>query len=80
MVGDQLREPDLRHNRNMKPIKRYTAITVRTTDGRYRHAIVTAVVSQTQVTARIGLVGFGKTVTANRVASTKTRGKEWVQA
>ena len=64
----------------MRVLQPFTTITVRTTDGRYRHAIVTAVASQTQVTARIGLVGFGKTVTANRVASTKTRGKEWVQA
>ena len=64
----------------MRTIRRYTAITIRTTGGRYRHGIVTAVANQNQVTARIGLAGSGATITANRTNSTTTRGKEWVQA
>jgi hypothetical protein len=64
----------------MRVLRPFTTITVRTTDGRYRHAVVTGVANQNQVTARIGLGTSKRTVTANRTTSTTTRGKEWVQA
>lgn len=64
----------------MKVIRPYTTLTVRTTDGRYRHMVVTTVTNQDTVTGRIGLKGNAKIVNAIRQPSTETRGEEFVQA
>jgi hypothetical protein len=64
----------------MKTIRPYTTVTVRTTDGRYRHMVVTTVTDQDTITGRVGLMGNKKTVNATRQPSTDTRGEEFVQA
>jgi hypothetical protein len=62
-----------------KILRPFTFLTVRTTDGRYRHTVVKTVVSQDSVTGRIGLQGNSASVAAGRVASTTTRGTEFRQ-
>lgn len=64
----------------MKTIRPYTTVTVRTTDGRYRHMVVTSVTNQDTITGRVGTARNKKTVNATRQASTDTRGEEFVQA
>lgn len=64
----------------MRVIRPYTTVTVRTTDGRYRHMVVTTVTDQDTITGRVGLMGNKKTVNATRQSSTDTRGEEFVQA
>lgn len=64
----------------MRVIRPYTTLRVQTTDGRLRHAVVLTVTDQDTITARIGLVGNGVTVSATRQASTTTRGTLFVQA
>lgn len=63
-----------------KTVRRFSPVRVRTTDGRLRHGIVLTVTDQDTITARIGLVGNGVTVSATRQASTTTRGTLFVQA
>lgn len=64
----------------MRILRPYTSVTVRTTDGRYRHMVVTTVTNQNTISGRVGLAANKKTVNATRQNSTPTRGKEFVQA
>lgn len=63
----------------MRRIRPYTTVTVRTSDGRYRHMVVTTVTNQDTISGRVGTVRNNKTVNAARQASTDTRGEEFVQ-
>lgn len=63
-----------------KILRPYTTLTVKTTDGRFRHVVVKTVASQNSITGRIGLVGNGTTVSATRAASTTTRGTQFNQS
>ena len=62
-----------------KTLREHSFITVRTSDGRYRHTVITAVTDQDTITSRIGLVNDDSTVNSARVASTTTRGTEFQQ-
>lgn len=63
----------------MKKIRPYTTVTVRTTDGRYRHMVVTTVTNQNTISGRVGTARNKKTINATRQNSTVTRGKEFRQ-
>jgi predicted SPOUT superfamily RNA methylase MTH1 len=60
----------------MKQIQVGTSLTVRTTDGRYRHGIVTSVTSQTSVSVSIGKAAA---IAVTRASSTTTRGRQFSQ-
>ena len=63
----------------MKTIRPYTTVYVETTDARIRPMRVLTVVDQDNITGRIGLAGNSASVTAQRQASTQTRGTLFVQ-
>lgn len=63
----------------MRTLRPFTSVTVRTTDGRYRHMVVTTVTNQNTISGRVGTMRNKKTVNATRQASTDTRGEEFVQ-
>lgn len=62
-----------------KILRPFTTLTVRTTNGRYRHTVVKTVTDQDNISGRIGLQGNSASVAAARVASTETRGTEFRQ-
>lgn len=62
-----------------KILRPFSFLRVRTTDGRYRHTVITEVTDQDTVTSRIGLVNDSSSVSSTRVASTTTRGSEFQQ-
>jgi hypothetical protein len=62
-----------------KILRPFSFIKVRTSDGRYRHTMITEVTDQDTITSRIGLANDTSTVSSARVASTTTRGTEFQQ-
>lgn len=62
-----------------KTLREHSFIKVRTSDGRYRHTVITTVTDQDTIEGRIGLVGNSASVAATRVSSTTTRGTEFQQ-
>lgn len=63
-----------------KTLREHSFTKVRTSNGRYRHIVITAVTDQDTIEGRIGLVGNSASVAAERQSSTTTRGTEFRQA
>lgn len=62
-----------------KILRPFTTLTVKTTNGRFRHVVVKTVPTQNSITGRIGLAGNSASVSATRAASTTTRGTQFNQ-